>query len=100
MGRRSQQGRVIHEAASGGQGDTVHVAAHLVRIAGEVPPEAWNRFGSKVLTKLRGGKDLETNVELTASFDGAASAQVVEDLKQAVADVGLEGRVSVDIERE
>jgi len=35
------------------------------RIVGSVPPEVWNRLGTKVLAKLRAGSNLEVGVSFS-----------------------------------
>lgn len=35
-----------------------------VRLVGNVPPEVWNRLGTKILPKLRSGSDLKVGVDL------------------------------------
>jgi hypothetical protein len=59
-------------------------------------PELWNRFGTRVLPKLRAGEGLQISVDLSATFDGGAGNDVKSELRQVLNDLGLEG--SFDIE--
>jgi hypothetical protein len=68
----------------------------LVRVSGSMPAEQWNRFGTRILPKLRSGEGLKITVDLSATFDGNASNDVKSDLRQVLRDLGLEG--SFDIE--
>ena len=75
--------------AASGQGTTT------LRLTGAVPPETWNRLGTKVLPKMRSGANLRVGIDLSVTV-GAASAGAMEaDLKQILDDLGLGGRVGV-----
>ena len=45
-----------------------------LRLVGTVPPEVWNRLGTKVLPKLRSGDDLCVGIEFSVSV-GSQCAQ-------------------------
>ena len=66
------------------------------RIFGEVPPETWNRFGSKVVPKLRTGSDLKTGIELSVTVDGKLAQSFEKDLQQVLEDLNLTGRVKIE----
>ena len=66
-----------------------------LRLTGTVPPETWNRLGTKVLPKLRSGDDLRVGIELSVNV-GSASAEAMEgELKQILGELGLDGHVRV-----
>jgi len=69
----------------------VEAVARTLRISGDIPPELWNRLGTKVLPKLRSGHDLKVGVEFRVSVDGAMAASLEVDLRQALEDLGLAG---------
>ncbi len=71
-------------------------AKTLVRVSGSMASELWNRFGNRILPKLRSGEGLKITVDLSATFDSSVSNDVKSDLRQALCDLGLEN--SVDIE--
>jgi hypothetical protein len=66
-----------------------------LEVLGSIPPEVWNRLGTKLLPKLRSGRDLELVLHFTASFDATSSRAVVDELKQVLEDLGLEGRMKI-----
>ena len=67
-----------------------------LRLSGSVPPEIWNRLGTKVLPKLRSGSELSIDIGFSVRV-GAASAGTMEaELKQILDDLGLGDRVRVD----
>ncbi len=70
-------------------------ASITVRVSGIIAPEAWNRFGTKVLPKLKQGKGLAIQVSLSSQFEGPAGATVQGDLTQALEELGLGPGVKV-----
>ena len=67
-----------------------------LRLKGTVPPEVWNRIGTKILPKLRSGDDLSVGVEFSVSVDAGLSEGFQLDLEQALADLGLQEQVHVE----
>ncbi len=67
-----------------------------IRLSGAIPPESWNRLGIKVLPKLRSGENLSVRIELSVSVEAGVSEGLQLELSQALADLDLAGRVSVD----
>jgi hypothetical protein len=45
-----------------------------LRVVGKIPPEVWNRLGTKVLPKLKSGTELQVGITLTATFTPGAAA--------------------------
>jgi len=79
-------------------GLTAPAAKRTLRISGSVPPEAWNRLGTRLIPKLRLGQDLKLGVNATLIVDISMASSLKKDLEQALADLGLSDRVDVDIE--
>ena len=75
-----------------------HTAATPIqlRVSGTVPPELWNRLGTKVIPKLRSGEELTVGVQFQAEIAAPMAASVETDLRQALAELGLEGRIKVE----
>ncbi len=75
-----------------------HPAATPVRlrVSGTVPPESWNRLGTRVIPKLRSGEGLTVDVEFRVEIMASMAASVAADLRQALAELDLEERVSVE----
>ena len=70
-----------------------------LRLSGAVPPEMWNRLGTRVLPRLRSGADLSIGVDISVNV-GAASAGATEaELRRILKDLGLEDRVRVGSSR-
>jgi hypothetical protein len=66
-----------------------------VRVAGTIPPEIWNRLGTKVLPKLKNGQDLKVHVELTVTAGAGLAKVLMEDLGQALQELGVGESVKV-----
>ena len=66
-----------------------------VRLAGQLPPELWNRLGTKILPKLRSNNDFTIQVTLSATVDGSVANDLKSNLNQIIADLGLEETLKV-----
>ena len=67
-----------------------------LRLKGTVPPEVWNRLGTRILPKLRSGDDLSVGVEFSVSVDAGLSRGFQLELQQALDDLGLTEQVHVE----
>ena len=67
-----------------------------LRLKGTVPPEVWNRLGTRILPKLRSADDLSVGVEFLVSVDAGLSEGFQLELEQALADLGLQEQVHVE----
>ena len=70
--------------------------ARTFRISGDVPPEIWNRLGTKILPKLRSGTDLKIGIEFSVIIDRQLEKTFEADLKQILEDLGLTGRIQLE----
>ena len=68
----------------------------MLRLAGTVPPELWNRLGTRMIPKLRSGDGLTVGIDLTVAVAAPAAGKLEADLRQARADPGLGDRIRVD----
>ena len=69
-----------------------------LRIHGGIPPEVWNRVGTRLLPKLRSGRDLKVGVTFELTADGPGSDALLADLRQILDDLQLAERIRIDIE--
>ena len=67
-----------------------------LRLAGTVPPELWNRLGTKVLPKLRSGDDLNVGIEFAVKVNSQLAPNMEAELRQILDDLGLSGQVRVE----
>ena len=73
-------------------------ARRSLRIHGDIPPEIWNRLGTRLLPKLRSGHDLKVAVTFELTADGAGTDPLLADLRQILDDLQLGERVRIDVE--
>ena len=67
-----------------------------IRLAGTVPPELWNRLGTKIIPKLRSGSELALGVEFTLTVPSERSAALIAELRQILEDLDLSNRVGIE----
>jgi hypothetical protein len=67
-----------------------------IRLSGNVPAELWNRLGTRVLPKLKTGKDLKIGIDFSVTVEWANANDLKAELTQILADLGLQGSVSLD----
>ena len=72
--------------------------SRVLRVSGNVPPETWNRLGTKLLPKLRSGSNLEVSVDFRVTADTKMAKSLADDLRQILSDLGLADEVGVDEE--
>lgn len=67
----------------------------VVRLAGDVPPEIWNRLGTKLLPKLRSGKGLRVGIEFAVELDAQTAERIEAELRDLIDELGLRERVRI-----
>lgn len=67
-----------------------------LRLTGTVPPEVWNRLGTKLLPKLRSGEDLSVGIEFIVSVHSQFAQNMETELRQVLDDLELAGQVQVE----
>jgi len=72
------------------------VATTTLRLVGTVPPEVWNRLGTRILPKLRSGSDLKVGVDFFVTVGAATAVTLATELRQALRELGLEDVVRVE----
>jgi hypothetical protein len=68
----------------------------VIRISGNVPPEVWNRLGTKLLPKLRSGVELEVGVQFSAIVSSDLADNLVQELKQILDSMNLSSSLKVE----
>jgi hypothetical protein len=67
-----------------------------LRIVGTIPPEIWNRLGTKIIPKLKSGTDLKIGVDFSAVVDIGNAKAIESDLRQVIQDLGLGDKVRIE----
>ena len=71
-------------------------AKTLLRVKGVIPPELWNRFGSKIIPKLRSAEQLHAGVELTVEVETSTLGSLEVEIQQILSDLDLSEKVVVE----
>ncbi len=67
-----------------------------LRLVGTVPPEVWNRLGTKILPKLRAGSDLRIGLVFTVTVKADTAGNLAAELQQILQELGLGEVVRVE----
>jgi len=67
-----------------------------LRLSGTLPPEVWNRLGTKLITKLRSGNNLKIEVGFSVSIDAKLGGSFETELRQILADLGLADKIRME----
>lgn len=68
----------------------------ILRWTGEIPPQKWMNFYTKVLSKFVSGQGLKLTLSVEVAPEGGISPQKVEETKIALQELGLADDVSSD----
>lgn len=71
-------------------------ATKTIRLTGTIPPELWNRLGTKIIPKLKSGSDLSVGINFCVTIDATSSGTLESDLRQILNDLGLAGKVIIE----
>jgi hypothetical protein len=65
---------------------------------GVSPSEQWNKIGIKLIPKLRSTNGLHIEVVMTGNLDGTGATTFLDEVKQAISDLGLHAKLNVSYE--
>lgn len=71
-------------------------AVRTVRLVGTIPPEVWNRLGTRILPKLRSGSELSIGLEFVVTVPEESARRLVTELQQALEELGLADAVRIE----
>ncbi len=72
------------------------IQKRTLRLVGTIPPEVWNRLGTKIIPKLKSGDDLKIEIDFSVSLNVESIRSLETDLRQAVEDLGLGGKIRIE----
>src|SRR5262249_54572737 len=72
------------------------ISTRTLRLVGTVPPEVWNRLGTKILPKLRLGSDLKIGLEFSVTVSADSANGLAAELRQILQELGLAEAVKVE----
>lgn len=68
----------------------------LIRLTGTLPPEQWNRLGTRLIPKLRAVGTVTAAIRLEAEIDPACAAALAAELKQITDELGLSNSIRIE----
>lgn len=71
-------------------------ATATLHLAGTIPPEVWNRLGTRILPKLRLGSDLTIKLDFTTKIGEQASGGLKAELRQLLQELGVAETMRVE----
>jgi ORF6N domain len=72
------------------------IQTKTLRLVGTVPPEIWNRLGTKIIPKLKSGSDLKIGVDFSVTINAEAFRNMESEIKQVLDDLGLTGKIKIE----
>jgi hypothetical protein len=72
------------------------VQTRTLRLRGTVPPEVWNRLGTKILPKLRSGSDLKIGLDFSVTVKADGASSLASELRQVLQELGLAEQVQIE----
>ena len=70
--------------------------AKTLRLLGHIPPEVWNRLGTKVLPKLRAGSNLRIGIDFSVTVAGELASSLKSDLRQILDELKLADKLRIE----
>jgi hypothetical protein len=67
-----------------------------IKLSGNVPAELWNRLGTRILPKLRTGKDLKIGIDFSVTVEFVNASDLQAELRQILDDLGLTDSINVE----
>src|SRR5262245_2691033 len=71
-------------------------STRTLRVVGAVPPEVWNRLGTKILPKLRSSSELRIGLEFSVTVSADSATALANELRQVLQELGLAEAVRVE----
>jgi hypothetical protein len=75
---------------------TLGIQMKTLRLVGTVPPEIWNRLGTKIIPKLKSGSNLNIEVDFSVNVNAESARSIESDLRQILEDLGLSGKIKIE----
>ena len=67
-----------------------------LRLTGNVPPEVWDRLGTKILPKLRNGTELRIGVDFSVTVPAEGASSLMMELRQVLKELDLGDAVRLE----
>jgi hypothetical protein len=67
-----------------------------ITIRGDVPPEQWNRLGTKLIPRLRAAGYVAASIILSCEIDTTATTELTAEIERTLQELGLADRLRID----
>jgi hypothetical protein len=68
-------------------------STRTLRLVGTIPPETWNRLGTRIIPKLRSGSDPKLGLDFSVTVSADAANSLTTELQQIIGELGLADKV-------
>jgi hypothetical protein len=75
--------------------EAAHPGPVRIVIEGDLPPEQWNRLGTRLIPKLRAAGQLGAAITLCCEVDATMAADLISELERTLLDLGLAGLLKI-----
>src|SRR5260370_27262945 len=93
---RNGRGPMLPEEPSGRVGAPTSNRPVLISVSGNIPPEQWNRLGTRLIPKMRTAGTLTAAIRFEAEVDPTRVAALATELQEIINEIGLSGSVRVE----
>jgi hypothetical protein len=68
----------------------------IVSVAGSIPPEQWNRLGTRLIPKMRAAGSITATIRLEGEVDSARAPSLSTELQQIIEEIGLSNSIQIE----
>lgn len=68
-----------------------------LKVVGSIPPELWNRLGTKLIPKLKGVGEVDVGVSFSVVLSGESAVRVRADIERIFEELGIGSTLRVDV---
>ncbi len=68
----------------------------IIAVVGSIPPEQWNRLGTRLIPKMRAAGTVTATIRLEIEIDQTKPTAFSAELRQIVDEIGLTGAIRVE----
>ena len=80
----------------GGDVPPTTTVMRTLRLAGDLPPEVWNRLGTKLIPKLKSAGELRVGLDIEATVSEPMAPSFIADLRLILQELGLADRIQIE----
>ena len=86
---------IVDDSTSNAHADA-QPRARTLSLTGSIPPESWNKVGTRLVPKLRSGSHLNLGVTFSVEIGAGEAAYLLRELQQILADLNLTDKIRIE----